>query len=312
MNNISSIIIDVSVFIFALTGALTSIGILILIFCHRHQCPINTATRLICNNYLAGMISCLLLLDTYAHNLYGVFHENISFNNWWCYARSYLVAVGLAALYHSYLIQAYFRLSRVVFYKRKQLYSSRFMFRLILIQWLIDFLVLIPSLILQHYDYMPQYYYCQILYTNWRGIVNISIIVYYFPMTVIGSIYFYIVYYMKQNKSIAIQQNRQLGNQRDLTVLRRILILIGMLCMLSFPSVVLYFWYLITGYLIPWIYHFQWLTFTLSLAILPIATACLTPQLRELFILKFRQHLRIHPIMEIQQTDLTTTRQETL
>ncbi len=313
MSNIPNIILDVFVLIFASTGLLTSLVILLLIFYHRHQCPINTPTLLICNNYVAGMISCLLLLNTYGYNLYGVLYENIlSFNNWWCYARSYLVAVALAGLYHSYLIQACFRLFRVRFYKHKQLHSSRFMFRLIWIQWLMDFLLLMPTLILQHYNYMPQYYYCQILYTNWRGIINVSIIVYYFPMIVIGSIYFYIVYYMKQNRSIAIQENRQLANQRDLTILRRIIILLGMLCMLSFPSAVLYFWYLITGYLYPWIYHFQWLTFTLSLSILPIVSACLTPQLLQLFTLRFQHHGRVHPLTRIQQNNLTTIRQQAL
>jgi hypothetical protein len=117
---------------------------------------------------------------------------------------------------------------------------------------------------------------------------------------------------MKQNRSIAIQENRQLANQRDLTILRRIIILLGMLCMLSFPSAVLYFWYLITGYLYPWIYHFQWLTFTLSLSILPIVSACLTPQLLQLFTLRFQHHGRVHPLTRIQQNNLTTIRQQAL
>jgi len=59
-------------------------------------------------------------------------------------------------------------------------------------------------------------------------------------MITIGLIYFYIVYYMKQERNLAIDQNRQQRNQQDLIVLHRIIILIGMLFMIAFPALMIY------------------------------------------------------------------------
>ncbi|CAF0986556.1 unnamed protein product [Adineta steineri] len=172
----------------------------------------------------------------YAHNLYDDLYGNVSFDNHWCYIRAYLLYVGLATLYHSHLLQPIFRFFRVVFYKSKQLQTIRFMFRLVLIQWLMDFLLILPVLFLHNFDYTPQYYYCQTLYIDIKKLLISTFIVYYIPMVGIGAIYFYILYYMKKTKNQSILQNRQVSNQRGLVVLHRINFLIGILFMVSFPA----------------------------------------------------------------------------
>ncbi|CAF4168558.1 unnamed protein product, partial [Adineta steineri] len=163
----------------------------------------------------------------YAHNLYGDLYDNVSFDNQWCYIRAYLLYVGLATLYHSHLLQAVFRFFRVVFYKSKQLQTIRFMFRLVLIQWLMDFLLMLPVLFLHNFEYAPQYYYCQTLYVDIKKILLPAVITYYIPMVGIGVIYFYILYYMKKTKNQSVLQNRQVSNQRDLVVLHRIILLVA-------------------------------------------------------------------------------------
>jgi hypothetical protein len=109
---------------------------------------------------------------------------------------------------------------------------------------------------------------------------------------------------MRQTKNVAIQQNRQRTNQRDVVVLRRIIILVGMLLFLSFPTLILWLAYLITGYLSPLVYHFEWLTFALSLSFLPMASALLSPNLKNLIISKWRQKQRIQPMIVTQQFEL--------
>ena len=121
-------------------------------------------------------------------------------------------------------------------------------------------------------------------------------------MTVIGLIYFYIIYYIKRTQNTTtFQQNRQQSIQRDITVFRRILILLGLLFMVAFPSTIMYVYYLITGHLFEYIVQFQWLTFTLALSMLPIITVFITPNLRNLFNLLFRANARIQPISSTQQ-----------
>jgi hypothetical protein len=304
MSNTGNIIFDIFILIFLSIGILTSVGILYLIYYNRHQKPIDTPILLLCNTYFAVIITCLPLLDMYAHNLYGNSNENISFDTWWCYGRAYLLHVGIHLIYYSYLLQSCFRFFRIVLYKYKQLQNFRFMFGLIFIQWLIAFLFILPLLLLHNFHYLPQYHFCLVQLNDLQAALLAASVLYLFPMSIIGSIYFYIIYYMRQTKNVAIQQNRQRTNQRDVVVLRRIIILVGMLLFLSFPTLILWLAYLITGYLSPLVYHFEWLTFALSLSFLPMASALLSPNLKNLIISKWRQKQRIQPMIVTQQFEL--------
>jgi len=304
MSNIGIIILDIFILIFVSIGILTSVGILYLIYYNRHQKPIDTPILLLCNTYFSVIITCLPLLDMYAYNLYSNSNENISFDTWWCYGRAYLVCVGIHSIYSSYLLQSCFRFFRIVFYKYKQLQNFRFMFGLIFIQWLIAFLLNSPLLLLHNFHYLPQYYFCQVELNDLQAASLAASVLYLFPMTIIGSIYCYIIYHMRQTKNIAIQQNRQRTNQRDVVVLRRIIILVGLLFFLSFPTLILWLVYIVTGYLSPLVYHFEWLTFALSSSFLPMASALLSPHLKDLIISKWRQKQRIHPMIVTQQFEL--------
>lgn len=109
MNNNTSIIINSFVLILAAIGFLTSVGILFLVFYHRHQSPINTPILLICNTCVSIIFMSIIFMDMYAHYLYGDLNNNISFDYWWCYLRAYFLHVSICLLFHSYLLQAIFR-----------------------------------------------------------------------------------------------------------------------------------------------------------------------------------------------------------
>jgi len=305
MNNTAYIPVDILILTWGFIGFLTSAGILFSIIYHRQQFPINAPTLLICNSFCSIILPCIILLNMYAYKLYGSLHSNISFDNWWCYGRAYLLHVGLCLLYHSFLLQAFFRFLRVVLFRYKQLQTFRFIYRLAISQWLIDFLLIIPILILREFQYISQNYYCQILFTNIRGLVFATFIVFNVSMTGIGSIYFYIIYYTKKTNGQLPLQNRQRANQRDLVVLRRIIILVGILLTLGLPSILLWLSYLITGYLYPFIYDCQWLSYALSLSVLPTTMIYSTPQLREFLANRFRRNRRIQPTVIIHEYGVT-------
>jgi hypothetical protein len=227
------------------------------------------------------MISSLTVIDMYAHNLYGDLYENVSFDNWWCYVRFYFLLVGFCSIYLSYLLQACFHLFRVVFYKYKQLRSMPFINRLVLLQWLSSFFLMLPAFILNHVEYLPGYYHCQIVFPNLQGLILVAFPIYYFPMLAIGLIYIYIIYYTRLKTRSMVGRHGRRSNQRDMIVLRRITIIVGLLWTLTFPFMILWLVYVTTGNLYPLSYHLQWLTFAVSLLVLPVASVCLTPQLRK-------------------------------
>lgn len=282
MNVVTNILLDILILAFSFIAIITSLIILFLIFHHRQQFPINTSTLLMCNTYLSIILTCSALFDMIAYNLYSITHENISFNNWWCYTRAYLLHAGFCLIYHSYLFQACFRFFHIIYYQYKKPRSIRFIFQLILIQWLMSFVLIMPNLFFENFQYVSQVYHCLILYSNLFGLLINTSIIFYFPMIAIGLIYFFIIYYIKQTKNSSTQSKRQRSTQRDVIVLRRIVSLVGLLLILSLPAILLWAGYMITGYLYPFSYHLQWLTFAFSLSILSIVSIFLTPQLNEL------------------------------
>ena len=141
-----SILLDIFNIVLPSIAIQTSMGILFLIIYHRRQYPINTSVLLIGNTYLFLMFTSLCLVDICAHNLYGDLYGNVSFANWWCYTRVYLLHVELCSIYLSYLLQALFRLFRIVLYRYQRLQTFRFILRLIIFQWFLAFLIIIPAI----------------------------------------------------------------------------------------------------------------------------------------------------------------------
>lgn len=292
MNTTMNFIFDIITLVFISMGIVSSMIILYLIFYHRHRTPINPPILLLCNTYLAFLAACLPLLDMYVHNMYGNTMINISLNTWWCYARAYLLHVGLGSIYYSYLLQASFRLYRIVFSNSRQMQNNSFIIRLIILQWILSFILLLCPVFRKDFHYIFDYYYCQIPYEDLRGLAIVASLTYYIPMFIIGSMYFFIINYMRRN--------RRRTHEKDLAVFRRIVILVGMLLVHSLPAVLLWIGYKITGYLSPFIYHLQWFTFALSLALLPFISALLTPYLRRIIISTFKRNTRIQPMIFTQ------------
>ena len=278
MTSIIKISLDICILVFSSIGCLSSSILLLLVYTYRRRISVNSISILLsCNTYPAILIGSIMMIDMYGHNLYGDLYSNVSFDNWWCYVRFYFLLVAFSSIYQSYLLQACFHLFRVVFYKLKQLRNHRFIRRLIIFQWSLSFLLILPAFVFNHIEYLSNNYHCQIVFPNLHGLMLVAFPIYFFPMFAILIIYISIICFTRWKTRSMVQRR---SNRRDLVVLRRITILVVLLWFLTFPFMILWLIYVITGYLDPLSYHLQWLTFALSLFILPFASTCLTPQLR--------------------------------
>lgn len=298
---IPRIVLDIFNIIFPSIGILSSISILFLIIYHRHRCPITIPVILISNTYLFIILMLFCLVDMSSHSLYGDLLENISLENQWCYIRAYVLHVELCSIYLSYVLQALFRLFRIVFYKYQRLQTFRFVLGLIIFQWILAFIIVTPSIPLGYFQYLPQNYYCHIPLTNLQGTLLISMTTYYGPTLASSTIYFYIMYQIKQRTRLATLQNRHRSMQRDVIVLRRIFILVGIFLVFLVPSMILWFSYFATDYLHPLIYHVEWLTISMSLSTVAIVSAIINPPIRQLFQLPLiHRHQQIRPAIVMQ------------
>jgi hypothetical protein len=169
------------------------------------------------------------------------------------------------------------------------------MLGLIVIQWLASALSMMVILFLNGFEYASENYHCQILFSNVRGMLLASLTLSFGPTITSVVIYTYIMHHLKTTGTSTILQNRIRSNRRDIIVLRRILLLIGAVVLLSLPILVIWLIYLCTGYLNPLSYHFEWLFFAISSATLSIASAVLSPHLSRLIITRWRRRRQIQP-----------------
>lgn len=264
---------------------------LIIIFIYIRPSITNVSLLLTCNSYLTIILFCLTLFDIGGHTIYGYINPSIVFSRQWCKIRSYLAHVCFCAFYYSFVLQAIFRLFRIVFYKRKILQTFGIFLIAIFLQWFFSFIFILPHLIFNDFQYQDFNYNCWISFKNLRGMFFAILSIYGGPLTITFIIYVCILRFIRQTTNL--QQKRQKSNKRDVVILRRIIILLLFLIMFGIPTLSVLVIYIITDYLTPLNYDIQSLNISIGLVITPITLVFVTPTIRHIFRRKKRKQKKI-------------------
>ncbi|CAF1461178.1 unnamed protein product [Adineta ricciae] len=230
------------------------------------------------------------MLLMYSYNLHGNLDPSISFGGRWCQIRTYLAHVCFCALYYSFVLQAIFRLFRIVFYRHKIFQSFGMFCIAVFLQWVISFLWILPNLLLDDFKYLPMEYNCWISFENLRGLIMVTVTIFNNPLSIIFTIYTQIIRYTR--RSSEMQQRRQHSNKRDLLILKRIVILIFIIVGIGLPTVIIVIIYICTKYVVAFAYHIQGLSISLGVFIASISLIFITPQIQE--VLQNQARVRPH------------------
>ena len=273
---------------FSLIEAILSLMFLLLICIRIRPLKSNVPLILTCNTYITSLISSLLVFKVCCQSIYGVLNPSISYDVLSCQIDGYLIYAAIGNVFYSFVLQAIFRLFRIVFYRKKTLHSLRVFSIGIVIQWTFIFLINLIFLLLNDIEYIASVYHCQVSYTNLRGSFMILFIEYMIPANIMYTIYFYIIRYIRRI-------NNRMNIRRDMVVFKQVLILFISVQILFLPVGV--FWILSTtnDYLRELSYQLQELTMAFSQVFLPIILAFSTPHIREIF--QWRRRIRVHPIV---------------
>lgn len=287
-------------------GVLLALGFLFLLFISNGSSFTDISILLTYNTYLALLMCCISLLIFHAHTLYRTLNPLALVATPWCHISFYFGFSALCALYFSYVLQAFFRLLRIAFYRKRSVQSFRFFFIFIVIQWVLAFLVALPSLLVKQIVYIPNEYNCQIQLNDILGFFSLMLIIYLIPTTVILSIYGYILRFIRLSNHLRSQ--RKNAAARDVVVLKRIVILSLSLIILGQPAFWISVIYWSTNYLVPMAYNIRDLAVVIGITGKIILVAFLTPQIRE----KLQQNRnRIAPFT-VPITNQRTTNPNTL
>ena len=260
---------------------LICISMIILISLRFRPWKSNVVILLTCNTYFnAFLLNCMMLV-MYFYNLLGNVHFPIVFDDRWCRIRAYLTHVCFCAFYHSFVLQATFRLFRIVFYRYQFLQSFALFFSSIVIQWILSFLFILPNFFFNDFQHLRREFNCWIELTNIRGLILATIFIYHNPLMMIFIIYIRIILYTRRVKHL--QRQRQKSNRRDLIILKRI-VLLGLITIgIGLPTIIVVLIYIITKFIIPFAYHIQGLSISLGVLIGSVSLIFINPQIQRVF-----------------------------
>jgi len=142
-----------------------------------------------------------------------------------------------------------------------------------------------PILFWNDVVYLPNEHYCFVPFTNLRSILWVFFVAYGNPLIFLLLIYLRITIFLHQqtNNQTFVVNRRQ---ERDLLVIRRILITVGLLMILGIPAIILLIMLYITGEEHPLIFGIGWLFVSLSILGLSLSQVIFTPQLKSIVLRK--------------------------
>ncbi|CAF1090471.1 unnamed protein product [Adineta steineri] len=176
----------------------------------------------------SNIFSPFLLINPSVCNVFGLFYD-----------------IFECSIYYSYCLQAFYRLCRVIYYKKKILLSYDLYKVLILAQWLVTIILILPTYFFKWYIHLPTEKYCLIPYTNIIGSIYLIIFLYSIPLFTIIMVYVLITRHIRSPNIIRMQERQR--NLRDLTVIKRIIICVLMLVVLRFPTIIFIIYGVVNG-----------------------------------------------------------------
>lgn len=285
MINLSLIIIATLIFIL----------IFIVVLCHRQELR-DIVLVLTCNTCLAALLTCIAECIMTTSNLTTGF---LQYNIQVCYGTGLLYDIFECLIYHSFCLQAFFRLCRVVFYKKKYLLLYSLYIILTIIQWLFTISLLLPTIFVNWYIHLPTEMYCLVPYTNIGASTYLIIVLYLLPLTAITLAYAKITHFIRvttRSPTMIIATKQRQRNLRDLTVIKRIVFIVLILAVLRCPTIIFIIYGIIKGQLYPLTYAIVSIITSACLIIIGLITIYITPQLKKvILVLPFHRQVQVTP-----------------
>ena len=302
----AQIIIGVISWCFIFIAMIIFLSICVTVYKSRREME-DVSMLLICNTCLGALLTCFTMCITIGSDLTTGFLTN---NLHFCYAWGLFYDISQCSIYYSYCLQAIFRLCRIVFYKKKSLVSYSLYIIMSISQWLLTLALLLPPIPLKWYSRLPTEKYCLIPYTDVGGEMYHITILYVIPLVCISTTYVWIIIfvrYFSRTTTVVIAATQRQRNLRDLTIVKRIVILVSVLVLLRFPTIIFMIYGITSGGIYSLTYSIVGLITSVCLIIIGCMTIYITPPLRKnIFILYICHYSRANVQTASRQVSRTS------
>jgi hypothetical protein len=161
--------------------------------------------------------------------------KQIEYQDSSCIFRGYLIYVSLLLHFYSYILSAIYQYVRIIYPTRLFWKSSRTHMLFIVLAWILAFAFPIPFTVTGEIIYSVDNQICLVPIRFSLSMLYIPNFIYVIPISLILFIYIKLVRYVHEMSKRVTLVNKLHSAQRDLKVVRRILILIQILFISGFP-----------------------------------------------------------------------------
>ena len=217
------------------------------------------------SEFLFGSVMCSMAIFSLHNDV-----KQISDQDSLCVFRGYLSYALSAVHSHSYILQSAYRYITVVYPNFLLWQSARLQIFLIAISWIVSMAHPFPFLFTHQIHYNLDNQVCHMALQNYPYIFYTCFFAYLYPVTIIVVIYVKLVRYTKAMSKMVTPANLLIRAQREVKMVRRIVMLVVVLITLGLPYTVFFISAFFTE---PYQYHFRiaFLSVDLSLACVIVA-----------------------------------------
>ncbi|CAF0981409.1 unnamed protein product [Adineta ricciae] len=198
-----------------------------------------------------------------------------------CIVLGNLLIVASSNIYMASVSKALYRLSRVIHQQCRCFQRTRFYIITPLVQISLSLVLLCPLFFWKAVVYLPREHYCFVSQANFRGILWAIFSIYIIPIVCILAIYIRITMYIYRERKTQTKIIRR-RQSRDVVVIQRILITVGLLTLAGAPVVFFLIRSLITGNIHPLTSRVTWLIAGVCLTGLSVTLTFSIPQLKSI------------------------------
>lgn len=217
---------------------------------------------LVCNSCVSELVLFCSLLATAVFSLQNDLKQ-IEAEDSLCKFRAYMIYTSYFVQNYSYLLQAIYRYISVVHSTRASWQSGRLQATLIIIKWTLSLIFPLLYILTGQIVYLPDNQMCQMPLSLTMHMIYNTLLIYIIPITGIALIYIQLVLYVRRMRKRASPVNTILQAQRDLKIVRNIVMVVGVLVAVGMPYMI---FILISFFTTPPRYHLRIAYFCLDIS----------------------------------------------
>ena len=237
---------------------------------------------LLTNIYIALFLISCFIMDMCIYYIYGYAHPGSSYDSWWCRIKGYILYICGYTFFHSFSLQAMYRICRIIYPLQTKRQSFRFYIIVSFGQWIFAALELLPNLLIGDIEYLHNHFHWQIAPTNMRGSLTACLLGFLFPFTVIVCCYVCTIHHVRKRSSVFLTIKQRTSMRRDMIILRRVVILLTVLTTTAIPHAFFPVAYRILGDLPTWLVSLEWTLTILALVCISVVIPFVSPHLKKL------------------------------